>query len=602
MTIFSVAAKDFIRTVSSVLAIVAMLALLACGAAAPQQETAPAPDSAAAEPAAPASEAMPAQDRADPSPSTPQAAPAEVVPAVQPTATPQPAPDMAPESETGRDDLIIVLDDEPPGLNTFHHSQGGRVHRENLNDPLGWFDKDNRELVPLSPYTGWEHVAPDRWRLHLREGVKFHNGEAWNGQAAAWNFTNASGNREIGSNSSVGYTGTHRGEAVDEHTVDVICDVACPIFVSTSVVLGALAPEWYENNPVEVTTRDNVGLGPYRLVEWLPGISLTTEAYPDYVPNPDVPEARTPVIQEITWVWRGEPTVRAAMVQSGEADLAYRLGLANRENVPVFLSSSRGTVNFILFDNIWNPLLRDKRMRLALAHGWDCQEVVEVLMENTTTCRGSVAFPGVLGATENNLAPRTYDPDLVLQYLQEVGYDGEEIRLISRPVNWPNQQELFEAITSYWNELGINVSLTLPEISVRNAVRDCGIGLVTPEVTEERWLITAEPVGCDHADMVETNKNLDSLDYSRFINDVFSCESNRSRICDPRMESLRVAAQGATGAERKELMEQIGDLVYDEAWIMGLFDITAHFGRVEELNWEPRGFDDRIRVSAMTWK
>ena len=604
--------KLFSRSLTWPLAALLLLAVMACGAA---TDTAPpAPANTTTPAVAPADTSPPEQSSSSqPSSSQPPSsagdaaamqptAVAQPATAVQPTAVAQPTPAPAQESVTGRNDVIIVLDDEPPGLNTYHHSQGGRIHRENLNDPLGWFDKDNRQLVALSPYTGWEQVGPDRWRLNLREGVKFHNGEIWNGESAAWNFTNASGNRQIGSNSSVGYTGTHRGEAVDEKTVDVICDVACPIFVSTAVVMGALAPEWYDNNPEDVTTRDNVGLGPYRLVEWLPGISITTEAYPDYVPNPAVPGAQTPIIQEVTWLWRGEPTVRSAMVQAGEADLAYRLGLSNRDSVPVFQSSSRGTVNFILFDNIWNPLLRDRNMRLAMVHGWDCQEMVEVLLENTTTCRGSVAFPGVLGATEKNVAPREYNPALVTEYLEKAGYNGEEIRLISRPVNWPNQQELFEALTSYWRELGINITLTLPEISVRNAVRDCGIDLVTPEVTEERWLITAEPTTCDHADMVETNKNLDSLDYSRFLSDVFSCESNRSRICDPRMEELRVEALGATGERRKELMETLADLVYDEAWIMGMFDITAHFGKVEELNWEPRGFDDRIRVSTMSWK
>lgn len=558
-----------------------VLAAVACGTAATSETPEPANTTAAI-----------VQSSSDPGPTV----------ALLPNVSAQPTPPPAASSITGRDDVIIVLDDEPPGLNIFHHSQGQRVHRENLNDPLGWFDKDNRELVPLSPYTGWEQMDPNRWRIHLREGVKFHNGEIWNGESAAWNFTNASGNRDIGSNSSVGYTGTHHGEAVDELTVDVICDVACPIFIATSVVLGTIAPEWYTNNPIDVTTRDNVGLGPYRLVEWKPGISITAEAYPDYVPNPDVPEAQMPIIQDVTWVWRQEPTVRAAMVKTGEADLANRLGLANRNAVPVFQSSSRGTVNFLLLDNIWNPLLRDKNMRLALAHGWNCAEVVEILLENSTTCRGSVGFPGVLGATDKNMSPREFNPTLSKQLLQEAGYNGEEIRLISRPTNWPNQQELFEAITSYWQDIGINVSLTLPEISVRNAIRDCGIGLVSPDITTERWLITAEPGSCDHADLLETNKNLDSMDYSRFLSDVFSCESNRSRICDPRMEELRIEALGATGERRRELMEEIGDLVYDEAWIMGLFDITAHYGKVEALNWEPRAFDDRIRVSSMSWK
>jgi len=519
-------------------------------------------------------------------------------------ATSIPEPTVAPESGVaqGRDDVIIVLDDEPPGLNIYHHSQGGRIHRENLNDPLGWFDKDDRELVALSPFTGWELIGLDTWHISLREGVKFHNGEPWNGDTAAWNFTNASGNRDIGSNSSAGYTGTHRGEKVDDLTVKVICDKPCPIFIKTATVMGALAPEWYENNPVDVTTRDNVGLGPYRLVKWDPGIAITAEAYPDYVPNPDVEEAQFPIIQNVKWVWRGEPTIRSAMIQAGEADLAYRLGLADKDSVPVFQSSSRGTTNFILFDTVWNPLLQKKAMRQALAHGWDCQEVVDVLLGGSTSCRSNIAFPGVLGITDRNVEPYDYNPSLVREKLKEADYQGEEIRLISRPVNWPNQQELYESIVSYWQDLGINVSLTLPEMSVRNSIRDCGIGLVSPEITEERWLITGEPTTCDHADMIETNKNMDSKDFARFLNDVLSCESNRSRICDPKMEDLRTRGMGAVGEERKQILESIGDMIHDEYLIMGLFDITANFGKVEELNWEPRGFDDRIRVSVMSWK
>ena len=115
-------------------------------------------------------------------------------------------------------------------------------------------------------------------------------------------------------------------------------------------------------------------------------------------------------------------------------------------------------------------------------------------------------------------------------------------------------------------------------------------------------MITGEPTTCDHADMIETNKNMDSKDFARFLNDVLSCESNRSRICDQKMEDLRTRGMGAVGEERKQILESIGDMIHDEYLIMGLFDITANFGKVEELNWEPRGFDDRIRVSVMSWK
>lgn len=65
------------------------------------------------------------------------------------------------------------------------------------------------------------------------------------------------------------------------------------------------------------------------------------------------------------------------------------------------------------------------------------------------------------------------------------------------------------------------------------------------------------------------------------------------------MEELRRESIGATGERRKELLAAIGDLVYDEVWIIGLFDMTAHFGNVETLDWELRGTDDRLRTSTM---
>ena len=136
------------------LAVLLLLAAIACGTAATQETSAPV-DTAAqaagapapADTSAPAAGAPAPADTSAPAQSSSSPEPAA---AMQPTAVAQPAATVQ-ESETGRDDVIIVLDDEPPGLNTYHHSQGGRIHRENLNDPLGWFDKDNRELVPLSP-------------------------------------------------------------------------------------------------------------------------------------------------------------------------------------------------------------------------------------------------------------------------------------------------------------------------------------------------------------------------------------------------------------------------------------------------------------------
>ncbi len=51
-------------------------------------------------------------------------------------------------------------------------------------------------------------------------------------------------------------------------------------------------------------------------------MSLTQEAYDDYVPAGDHFEFQQPFVRNLKWVWRGETTVAAAMVQTGEADIA----------------------------------------------------------------------------------------------------------------------------------------------------------------------------------------------------------------------------------------------------------------------------------------
>jgi ABC-type transport system substrate-binding protein len=79
------------------------------------------------------------------------------------------------------------------------------ITRDNLVDALAWQSGDDQRVVPTGASTGWEQIDPDTWQFTLREGVKFHNGEEWNAQAALPSLEllgNGSNN-----NSSFPYTG-----------------------------------------------------------------------------------------------------------------------------------------------------------------------------------------------------------------------------------------------------------------------------------------------------------------------------------------------------------------------------------------------------------
>jgi len=510
-----------------------------------------------------------------------------------PTATSGPATGTAVTSS--KTDVKIVLAAEPPSLDMFttSGSEHSTIYRENMADLITWVDKDTKQVVPLSGFTGWQQMEPKRWRFFVRPGVKFHNGEVFDAAAAAVSV-DIQGDPAKATDSFAD-TGAIDGLAVDPSTLDIVCAEVCPIFPNAAKALGFQAPKWYTENPEDVTKRNTVGIGPYRLLRWDPGISIRLEAHPDYVPNPDVFDARAPVIKDVMYVFREESAVRAAMVKTREADLANNINLDQKNNVPVFNRTASGLNPFLGIDTIWNPVLKNVKVRQALAIGFDCQGIVSSLLQGATTCRGNVGFPGIRGINEENVKPYEFNPSRARQLLQEAGYNGEKIRIASRTVGFIAQQEIMEALATYWRELGVNVDLQFMESGVHRNLRNCGIGRVAGDVTKQ-------PAECDHGDIYETSADLSSLDYSRLIYGWLSCTGPTSRVCEPSMEELGKRAIAATGEERTQLLAQVAGRVHEEVLLLGLFDGVIFIGQSADLDWQPRGIDRKIRVNTMQWK
>ena len=125
----------------------------------------------------------------------------------------------------------------------------------------------------------------DTWHLTLRQGVKFHNGEPWNATAAK---AAVDQNGDVNNSSqSYSYHGAISGEVVDEYTLAVNCETDCPILPRAMIFSRMQALEWYASASEKDRGRTVIGIGPYKLVEWHPGIDIKMEAYEGYVPNPD---------------------------------------------------------------------------------------------------------------------------------------------------------------------------------------------------------------------------------------------------------------------------------------------------------------------------
>ena len=153
-----------------------------------------------------------------------------------------------------------------------------------MTDYLTWLDDTTNEIVPLSGVESWSQQDLHRWRFNLREGVKFHNGASWNADAAKYGLDYNSDPTKP--NTSTNWTGIGvTSEVVDDLTVDVICPQACPIYPRTALFTSFQDPGWYESATESERSQRTVGFGPYRIIEYSPGVHTRFEAYQDYKPN-----------------------------------------------------------------------------------------------------------------------------------------------------------------------------------------------------------------------------------------------------------------------------------------------------------------------------
>ncbi len=553
---------------------------------------------------------------AEPAQVQPTATPvAEATPTAAPTATALPA-----GVTSARDSITLVAPEEPVALNSFLSigaSLNAAITRSNLQDPLTWQSGDDLRIVPTSGTEGWEQMDADTWRFTLRQGVKFHNGEEWNADNSLPSF--ASQGSPASEGGSINYTGAYNAVKVDEYTVDLNCVDPCPIFPNTAFFLNFEAPGWLASTTEDEQAGRSIGFGPYKHVEWKPGVSITQEAYDDYVPVGDHFEFQKAFIRNVEWQWRGEPTVIAAMVQAGEADIGWDIGVDQVDALPANMirAGTSAETYSLQIDTVWHPELKKRKVRQAMVHAVNCQEMADSLYGGFTTCRGNIIWPGIIGATEANTAPYEYDPEKSRQLLAEAGYNPEnKITLISRGARVAKQNEVSEAVQGYLTEVGMNFEFQIVEPSIRSSRSRCGVGQAvldvieasgrdpqTTDATREDMQAALAKGGssCQGIEMLGNQPSNETLDFGRQIRYYMNCTSQRSGVCDPSPGGIQDqidAALAASGEERQQRLEVMADKFHEDVLFLPLFDLPVIYAVDPKVNWKPR-LDPNVRVSAI---
>jgi peptide/nickel transport system substrate-binding protein len=264
-------------------------------------------------------------------------------------------------------------------------SEHSTIYRENLTDKITWVDKETKELVPLSGFSGWESVAPERWRFSLREGVKFHNGEEFDADDVVYtlNFVSKPENKVV-TQGNVSWI--DRAEKVDKHKVRVITKTVFPATIEYLAGPVVIHPnEYYEKAGPKGQNEKPIGSGPYRVTQHVLGKSITLERNPDYFKDSPKP---APKIGKIEIRFIPDRQTQLAELLSGGADLLMHVPTDQAEQVKTMpnLQVVSGETMRIAFININAqetsafPMLKDIRVRQALNHAIDRESLVKNLV------------------------------------------------------------------------------------------------------------------------------------------------------------------------------------------------------------------------------
>lgn len=165
-------------------------------------------------------------------------------------------------------DVTIVLGEDidlvEPCMAT--RSNIGRIIMQNVNETLTQYDVKTGQGVTPRLAESWEDKGDGTWRFHLRQGVTFSDGTAFDAADVKHSYERATSDKLTCETPR--YFGDTKLEfnIVDDHTLDIKAAPAQPILPLLMSLVTIVPSE----TPVEFT-RTPVGTGPYTLAEWNPG-------------------------------------------------------------------------------------------------------------------------------------------------------------------------------------------------------------------------------------------------------------------------------------------------------------------------------------------
>ena len=476
--------------------------------------------------------------------------------------------------------LVMIVENSPTNLDprVGIDAQSERIDELIFDDLL---NRDDHLNVTPGLAERWEIPDALTYIFHLRRGVTFQDGRSLTARDVKWTFDSLLQGK-IRSTRAAAYRYVDRVDAPEDYTV--IFHLKQPFSTLLwNLSDGAMGIVPYGS--LDEMTAHPIGSGPFRFVSAEPDKEVIVERNDNYWGE----KAR---VGRVRFAVVPDTTTRALELRKGSADilsnaLTSDMILALEKEPSLEVQHGPGTVLAYLAFNLHDPILRDVRVRQALAYAIDREPMIKYLWRNFAQPANSI-LPPESWAYDGDVPQYPHDPEKAGRMLDEAGYravNGVRFHLTMKTSTEESTRLMVAVMQQQLREVGIALDIRTFEFATFFADVTSG----AYQMYSLRW--------------IGGNEDPDIFEYA-FDSDKFPPHgANRSFYSNHRLDQLIDEGRSLTDqAQRKSKYDEIQkilaeDLPYINLWFFD--NVVVHTKRVRNVTLNPSGSYDFLRTAEL---
>jgi len=482
-----------------------------------------------------------------------------------------------PDPET----LVMLIESSPTNLDprVGVDAQSERIDNLIFDDLLT--RGDNLDVAP-GLAERWEIPDPLTYVFHLHHGVRFHDGQRLTSRDVKWTFDSLLQGKVRSTKSAV-YRFVDHIDTPDDHTVTFhMKEPSATLLWNLSDGAIGIVPYGSGN---EISERP-IGSGPFKFVGAETDKEVTVERNADYW-------GERAKLARVRFAVVPDATTRALELRKGSADatinaLTPDTVLTLERDPSLAVERAPGTVLAYLGFNLREPVLKDARVRQAVAYALDRQPMIDYLWRGQAKPAFSI-LPPQSWAYNGNVPRYNHDPAKARELLDSAGYpatNGVRFHIAMKTSTDENTRLMVAVMQQQLREVGIALDIRSFEFATFFA--DVTHGAF--QLYGLRW--------------IGGNEDPDIFEYAfhsaKFppngANRGYYSNSKVDALIDQARREVDPGARKLIYAEVQRILAE--DLPYINLWYLD--NVLVHNKRVRNLRLNAAGNYDFLRTAELT--